>query len=226
MELRNLLNIMLATSALIVAGTANAVVIDYSSELDTDGVPTTTVDGATVIDFNDGTCGYDSCWGSFAVVNGDLAGTYAAPFVSETGLDDATDYLTVPEDLQEMTWARFHLGTTANYFGLLWGSIDDYNTITFLLNYNPVASFTGSDVINPNTANGNQTAPSTNTYVNFFDLPTFDAIVLTSTQYAFESDNHAYGTISVSAPGTLALLGGSLLMMVALRRRRPLATAC
>ena len=33
----------------------------------------------------------------------------------------------------------------------------------------------------PSTANGNQTAPSTNLYVNILDLPEFDKFAMTST---------------------------------------------
>lgn len=223
MKIRKRLNLALAASTLAMAGAANATVIHYGSELDADGVPTTTVDGATVIDFNDGLCGYADCSGNFDVVNGDSSGVNAAPFVADTGSDDDTDYLTVPQDVGTTpVSALLELGTTANYFGLFWGSIDSYNTIEFLLGATIVGSFTGSDVTMPNAANGNQTAPSTNTYVNFHDLPTFDAVRLTSTQYAFESDNHAYAT--VPAPGTLALLGGSLLALAALRRRRLLVS--
>lgn len=223
--MHKLLKTMAALGSLAAAGAANAVVITYGSVLDGDNVSTSAVAGATVIDFNDGTCGYASCMGGWDIVQGDLDGVYAAPFVSAANADDTTKYLTVPQNLAEITWASFDLGTTANYFGLLWGSIDTYNTIEFWLGQTLVASFTGSDVINPNAANGNQTAPSTNTYVNFFDLPTFDSLVLISSSYAFESDNHAYGTIQVPAPGTLALLGASLLAFVALRRRR-IAVTC
>ena len=90
---------------------------------------------------------------------------------------------------QQPTAAEFSLGTSANYFGLLWGSIDDYNTLEFLLDGAVVDSYVGLDITDP--ADGNQSSPGTHTYVNFFGLPEFNGIRMTRSQYAFESDNHA-----------------------------------
>ena len=91
--------------------------------LSTSGVTTTAVAGATTINFDNGLCGYASCSGNYQIVSGSVSGQYAQPAGTNS------PYLTVPNPVSNGT-ANFSLGTQANYFGLFWGSIDTYNTIS------------------------------------------------------------------------------------------------
>jgi hypothetical protein len=159
--------------------------------------------------------------GDADIVTGSLSGRYAAPYNS--GLmnsPDDTRYLTLPKasDLDGIGSASVTFGGASyNYLGLFWGSIDTYNTIGFLSDDNVVASFTGSDVYR--NANGNQSAPPTNRYMNFIDMPDFDEVRFTSTQFAFEIDNVAAGATPVPLPTSLLLLGAGLASLAGLRRK-------
>jgi hypothetical protein len=204
------LGIVLGLAAM--ASTSHAVpIIEFGGAVAADGSGlTTAVSGATVFDFNDGSkpAGYS---GDGGVVSGSVSGQYAAP------AGDTTPYLTVA--LNSSSGTETILQSAFNYFGLYWGSMDDYNTLSFYFDDTVVASLTGAEVIAAGTQLGDQTAPGSNRYVNFyFGSSLFNKVVIQTSQYAFESDNHAFAR--VPEPGSLGLLGAGLLGFGLFRRKR------
>ena len=95
--------------------------------------PTGTIPGGGVV-------GGGGNAGLYAAPNGDMSQFYAValnPVLSPT----------VPSS------DTLNLGSTCNYFGFYWGSIDIYNTLQFYKDSTLVASFTGADFP---AADGNQ----------------------------------------------------------------------
>lgn len=171
-----------------------------------------------------------------AVVQGSLSGRYAAPFLSgangagfgagggtQANGADATPYLSTGS-----TGAFAGAGITISfaapqsYFGLLWGSVDTYNTLSFFSGATLLGSITGGQVTPQ--ATGNQGAQGT-FYVNINSGLAFDRVVATSSQYAFEFDNLAWSAapVGVPEPAALAMLAAGLAglgLALYLRRQR------
>ncbi|MEH1833102.1 MAG: PEP-CTERM sorting domain-containing protein [Nostoc sp.] len=194
------------------ANPANAITLTKGSTTPTPNGIFSTVPGAVTVDFNSGaapTTGfaqYSSAVGTPTVVQGTQPSQYAAP------AGDESPYLTisplssnVPGSTGSVT---INFAQALDYFGLHWGSVDTYNSITFFNGNTLLNTFTGSQVPGT-TASGNQTSPQDNVFVNFLADPgeTFDKVVLSSTGIAFETDNHSYRLASVPEPtATLGLL--------------------
>ena len=197
--------------AMTLTAPAHAALITFGGDVAADGSGlTTSVVGATVFDFNTGKPA--SYTGAGSVVNFSVPGGTAAP------AGDATPYLSVAYPAQSGV-ATLSLGGSYNYFGLYWGSIDDYNTLSFYNGASLVEQITGLQVIQAGTQLGDQTAPGSNRYVNLlFSNATFDRVDFGTTTFAFESDNHAVA--NVPEPGTLGLLGLGLLAVGIARRRK------
>ncbi|WP_331351694.1 PEP-CTERM sorting domain-containing protein [Cellvibrio sp. UBA7671] len=195
--------------ALAAAAAQSAPIVSLSAL----GETTTSVAGATTIDFNSG-CGYATCSGDFQIVLGSASGLYAQPAGTNT------EYLTVPNPISSGS-ATFTLDVESDYFGLYWGSIDAYNSISFYLDGSLISTYSGSDLVGQ-FANGNQVNFSSNRYINFdFGNAKFDTVKLTSTSFAFESDNHAFRNLAtVPEPSTLLLILGGLLSLAGVRLRK------
>jgi hypothetical protein len=157
--------------------------------------------------------------GGFGYAQGSLDGVYAAP------AGDSTHFAYGPNQGSGSSSAEVNfnyagllstLGTNAslNYFGLYYGSIDTFNDVTF---YNAqggvIQTVTGTDLITRfNGVSGDQSANSSNIYVNLFFSPEeqFTSFSFTTTAPAFEVDNLVVGyqvVNPVPEPASLALLG-------------------
>ena len=217
------------------------VIVTLSVSLIPSGVRATTIDisagdpgsllpndpSATVVTFDDLPVG---SLPSYGFVGGTLTGDGAIEDTSLPGkfaqpAGDPTGYLTVSYPSAAGT-VDFTLSSQANYFGLYWGSMDSYNSITFLENQEQIATFSGAAVADLTglVANGDQQSSLSNRYINFYLGDNFyNEVVLSTADFGFEVDNIAFGDppVPIPEPGTLILLG-SLLCFILLRRiRRP-----
>lgn len=168
--------------------------------------------------------------GSAQAVTGAAAGQYAEPYISggngalfgnaQADGPNVTQYLSSGIGSVELI-----LPDDNQYFGILWGSIDDFNTLEFFDGATSLFSFSGLDV--DITADGDQGVNGTY-YVNINSDTAFNRVVATSTSYAFEFDNVALGAepigpggSEISEPAALAVMSLGLLGVgFAARRRR------
>lgn len=186
---------------------ANYLNFDDLSNGDTGTLTTVGPDGPITVD----------TFGNAKVVTGSVGGEYAAPYLSGDNGDgfdsqttagaDATPYLTTGRTLDGGA-IRITFLNDQRYLGLLWGSIDNYNTLQFFNEADDlVGTVTGVDVINSPT--GDQGVNGT-LYVNIDDVTPFRYVVMTSGNFAFEFDNIAYNDVPMSDNPVPMPEGGSV----------------
>ena len=216
--------IVAAACLLAMFQSAQATSISVSAEVP--GALLPSLQSATVLTFDDipvgGLPSYQfnrgALSGSGAVEDTSIVDKFAQP------AGDATGFLTVSYPSASGAVSLI-LTNPESYFGLYWGSMDSYNSVTFLEDNQPIATYSGSNIatLTGLAANGDQQSASSNRYIEFiFDAGFYNAVSLSTTGYGFEIDNIAFGDPPVPAfePGTLLIFGASLPSLALMRRRR------
>lgn len=165
-----------------------------------------------------------------ATVQGAAFGLYAAPFLSNNNgvlfgdpenTADTTRYLT-SGGVNGVSFAKLVFTGAEQYVGLLWGSVDTFNTLSFYSGNLLLGSVTGTDVTAG--ANGDQGVNGTR-YVNINSDTPFDTIIATSSVHAFEFDNVAFNPTPTNQgetplPAAVVLFGTVIAGSGLLMRRR------
>jgi len=157
---------------------------------------------------------------SAAAVRGSVPREYSAPILSganntffgppATGADTTT-YASSGTGSVALTFAT----GAQNYLGLLWGSVDNYNTLSFFdANNNSVGSIRGSAI----RELAEDRNPTGTLYVNIVSTLSFTRVVASSTSNSFEFDNVAFA--SVPEPSSLAMCGVAGLIGLAVAKKR------
>lgn len=155
----------------------------------------TSIIGATTINFNDGTAPssgfatYSYPSGTTLVRSTNESGIAAAP------LGDTTPYVSIGPS-PNASPVNITFQAPLDQFGLYWGSTDSYNSISFFRNLTDTTAFAtySGTAITP-AADGNQLTDENNVYVNFLAQNSneyFSKVELSSSEQAFENDNHSY----------------------------------
>ena len=113
--------------------------------------------------------------------------------------EDSTNYL-----ITGLGSATLTFNSPQVYFGLLWGSVDASNTLTFYSGNNVVGTITGADVLA--LPIGDQGVLGT-TYVNITSTVPFDRVVATTGIRTFEFDNVAYNPTNPDCSGCVRTQG-------------------
>ncbi|CCD86177.1 conserved protein of unknown function [Bradyrhizobium sp. ORS 285] len=191
-------------------------VLGSTASTNAEGMPTETFDHVSAGNISDNGRGHGSFYsealhatftasGNAGVVHGSSP-VSAAPYMADGA--DKTNYLSIGNHAQE----TITFDNVKNSFGLYWGSVDSYNSISFYNGTKLVASYTGSDVA-PLLANGGQASLASNGYVEFLGLSPFNKVVLASSQNAFEIDNVSAGYTADQPVKLASKMSGTLTVL-------------
>ena len=200
------LKLALIASAAVCALQAQALTVTVTAYDGTDATAHSQVIGAVENTFDPVTA-----IGTYSDLSQLVTGTpgWAAQPAGSTGY-----YLSVGPSGDQPASQTLSFGAGASYFGFLWGSPDDYNTLTVTTNLSAY-TYTGSLITNP--ANGNRLISG---YANFTagTGEVIQSVMWQSGSNAFETDNHA--VVAVPEPETYALMLAGLAAVGFVARRR------
>ena len=131
--------------------------------------------------------------GQAGIVHGSVGGKYAAPVTDAMVTKYAGNYLATGIGSITILFPSLE-----SVFGLLWGSVDVYNTISFATLDGPV-NFTGA--LMPASAGSQGFGGSF--YTTITSSVPFSSVVLSSTGYSFEAASVVYGA-ALPEPGTMS----------------------
>jgi hypothetical protein len=207
------LNSALAAVVLLAATSASAsyVVTAGGASVPGEGL-TTSVAGATVVDFNS-SLGNPSGYTGGAVKNDSLSDNWASPPW------DTSNYFSVGPSTS--TPGTVLLNSLSQYFGYFGGSPDTYNSVELWRDTTKLATFNGSYLASvvPLAADGNWASGA---YWNIWASNSseyFNKVLFVSSTNAFETDNHA-SLSAVPLPAAAWLFGSALLGFMTVSNRR------
>lgn len=154
--------------------------------------------GNSTISFGDGTISFT---GKGGVYSGNVTGVSAAPFTA-TGPQTSNYFAAEPSGAVTISY-----NNTQRYFGVMWGSVDTYNTLSFYQGGTLVEQLTGKNIVNNPT--GDQGVKGTYMVnVNFNNTASFDRVVFGSSTPAFEFNLVAYSATTQAITPTQQLAVG------------------
>jgi len=214
---------LIAILALIIPGLARAQ-LNITAEVG--GIPD--VGSATLLNFDGSKPSLLTLTGAYLVTGSD-AKIYEAPYLSgstaaffgDSSADgpDTSQYVAVEANGS----ATLNFSSPQDYFGLLWGSLDQWNELQF---YNSrgalIGSVLGTDVVDPSEADGDPGVNGTY-YVNITSSTPFSKVVASSPLNSFEFDDVAFASsvLPVPEPTSSALIAWGLgIIFLVINRKR------
>lgn len=151
--------------------------------------------------------------GQFSLSNSHIVqgttGTYAKPYL------DNTQYASINAGGR----ITFNLTNPSNYFGLYWGSVDTYNSLSFYSGSTLLGTIGGASIISAAGLQAGNQGAFGSVFANFASSIGFDKVVAYSSGIAFEFDDVRLSAVPL--PAALPMFGGLMgAMGLAARRRK------